>query len=374
MKTILFAVAVLAVPYLLAKPASSGEGGKAVGAKWNGDMAVYGKAAEEANYMRTKAADLSSSIEKVVQSSALKHPDREASVALLSGLLGKGNPLVIDPEAPVPRGNHSGADVDRGMAAVTSLKKILVRIDGNSRSSFDGVMALIRAKELVKLVHRMDAAVYRIELAKPVKQFQAFDKAYGEFMKYTQMMAVNKASDIVRDEVMMVSKLDKFLRDDLTVKPSLDRTARIVDGLLAVLNDDDVKKLSSAIADLEAYLGKAKTAVYADSSYMTKQSAELAPRDRTLVTGLCSNFVMLVDEVQKLIDDAKAVLAKIEDGSSEVGKLRNLKEEISPNEAFFVRSGPNSNHNQDYCLRILEAASDCRRTFHKESLRIHGRK
>lgn len=374
MKTILFAVAVLAVSPLLAKPASSGAGGKAADAKWNGDMAVYGKAAEEANYMRTKAADLSSSIEKVVQSSALKHPDREASVALLSGLLGKGNPLVIDPEAPVPRGNHSGADVDRGMAAVTSLKKILVRIDGNSRSSFDGVMALIRAKELVKLVHRMDAAVYRIELAKPVKQFQAFDKAYGEFMKYTQIMAVNKARDIVRDEVMMVSKLDKFLRDDLTVKPSLDRTARIVDGLLAVLNDDDVKKLSSAIADLEAYLGKAKAAVYADSSYMTKHSAELAPRDRTLVTGLCSNFVMLVDEVQKLIDDAKAVLAKIEDGSSEVGKLRNLKEEISPNEAFFVRSGPNSNHNQDYCLRILEAASDCRRTFHKESLRIHGRK
>jgi len=368
----LFVAVAMAVVAASAKDLTDNEIAKRDAAKWGGGMALYGRWADEAALMRERTADLSESIKKAVEVSALKKPGREATLTLLAGLLKDSHALVVNPEAGRAMGSKSGPDEDRGIEALNGLKKVLKRIDGNSRFNFDGLLAPILANDMVKLAHRMDAAVYQLEYARPSKVFKAFDSAYDEFMKYTGMMDSNKSKGITGPDILIVSKMDKFARNDFTPKASIDRTARVADGLVAVLTDESVSKLSTTLNDVEARLGKAKSAVLADSEYFSKHSMDICPKDRAMVAGLVANFVMLVDELQSFVETNRKLVSKIENKSSEAGMLRSLKEEISPNYALFVKGGPGANGHQEYARRIAEGIADCKKHYLKVARRING--
>ena len=368
----LFVAVAMAVVAASAQNITDDEIAKRDAAKWGGGMSLYGRWADEAAVMREKTTDLSESIKKAVEVSALKKPGHETTLTLLAGLLKDSNSLVINPEGGRAMGSKSGPDEDRGIAALNGLKKVLKRIDGNSRFSFDGVLAPILANDVVKLAHRMDAAVYQLECARASKIFKAFDAAYDEFMKYMGMMDSNKSKGITGPEVLMVSKMDKYARNDFTPKASIDRTARVTDGLVAVLTDESVSKVSTTLNDVEARLGKVKSAVLADSEYFSKHSMDLCPKDRAMVAGLVANFVMLVDELQSFVETNRKLVSKIENKSSEAGMLRSLKEEISPNYALFVKGGPGENGHQEYARRIADGIADCKKHYLKIARRING--
>ena len=368
----LFVAVALAVVAASAKDLTDDEIAKRDAAKWGGGMSLYGRWAEEAAVMRERTAELSGSIKKAVEDDALKKPGREATLAILAGLLKDSNTLVINPEGGRAMGSKSGPDEDRGIAALNGLKKVLKRIDGNSRFNFDGVLAPILANDVVKLTRRMDVAVYQLECARTSKTFKAFDAAYDEFMKCMGIINSNKPKGITGPEVLMASKMNKYARDNFTPNASFDRTARVTDGLIAVLTDESVSKVSTTLNDVEARLGKAKSAVLADSEYFSKNSMDLCPKDRAMVAGLVANFVMLVDELQSFVERNRKLISKIEDKSSEAGCLRSLKEEVSPNNALFVKSGPGENGRQEYARRIAEGIADCKKYYFEISRRING--
>ena len=368
----LFVAVALAVVAASAKDLTDDEIAKRDAAKWGGGMSLYGRWAEEAAVMRERTAELSGSIKKAVEDDALKKPGREATLAILAGLLKDSNTLVINPEGGRAMGSKSGPDEDRGIAALNGLKKVLKRIDGNSRFNFDGVLAPILANDVVKLTRRMDVSVYQLECARTSKTFKAFDAAYDEFMKCMGIINSNKPKGITGPEVLMASKMNKYARDNFTPNASFDRTARVTDGLIAVLTDESVSKVSTTLNDVEARLGKAKSAVLADSEYFSKNSMDLCPKDRAMVAGLVANFVMLVDELQSFVERNRKLISKIEDKSSEAGCLRSLKEEVSPNNALFVKSGPGENGRQEYARRIAEGIADCKKYYFEISRRING--
>lgn len=335
-----------------------------------GAMHIAGPLLEDYNSMQSTLESASHYLAKVVQAEALKSPSEAQEIENL--LVVMYTPLVVKAKTDLANTAFGGPMADRGRKMVGAFKTALEGLNDGSYIRTRFVAQYVREHDFVKRCFRMKSAVRRLEHKKFAVKLRGFDDAYGEYMKLLADWERGKGSGITASELFMVSKLDRYFGLS-GLKYSFERDAEIVDGLLAVLAEGEVKKLHDDSIQLARIASEAKAALDIDSKTFAQYGGELYGPDREKIAALLSNIVLFLDAVKELTDSALDVEAKATNTGYETGKLRKMESFVA-NESLFAPGvgGPSSDGTQNYVKRLHAAFEDCKRYYLKISSQLNG--
>lgn len=338
----------------------------------DGQTAIHiaGPALAEYESMHAILDSSSSYLAKAVQCGALKYPGESATLDNLLTVL--YTPLVTNAKKDVRNTASAGPMADSGTKTVRELKTVCEWLNDGTYIRTRFVAQYMKQCDFVKRSFRVKAAIRRLEHKKLSERLREFDRAYGEYEQLLGDWERGKGSGISAEELLMVSKLDRFIGIG-GVKYSFERDAEIVDGLLEVLAEDELKRLRDDTLELARIISEARAALAGDSATFKDACSTLYGPDREKIAGLLANCDMFLDCAKEAADDAAESIAKAGNTGGETGKLRSM-EGLLENESLVAPSagGPDSNGVQNYARRLRAAHADCKKTFNRISKRFNN--
>ena len=168
-----------------------------------------------------------------------------------------------------------------------------------------------------------------------------------------------------------VSGLKEFARDDGKPAAWLDGEARLVDRYLAVLNRDARSVFADYLKSIKEKSAATLAALDAEHNFFEDYAIKLYPKDRDIFARFYTEWSRFLDCLDKrLVKESEALVAKADDESSEVGKLRHCTG-FSPYGAFMIAGPAQENCCPGYTRRIRRIFEECRFRYlkHLDALR-----
>ena len=97
-------------------------------------------------------------------------------------------------------------------------------------------------------------------------------------------------------------------------------------------------------------------------AWFARNGMSLDPYPRAFIKELAQAHAEYLHKSRDMLGDCKKVLDELRDESKPVGQLRKCKG-FSPNNAFFIRSGPVSERPPAYVRRMNELSREARKRF-----------
>ena len=162
--------------------------------------------------------------------------------------------------------------------------------------------------------------------------------------------------------VLKESGLDCALDADGNLHAKSSRYLHTLDSYFKRTTDADLKKFEEAINKCWVSHNEAVDALDKFKAWFAETGMSIDPYPRELVKELCIAYANYIHKNCDVLEDCNKILAALRDESQHVGKLRKCKG-ISPNKAYFLRSGPVSERPPAYVRRTNELRLEAKARF-----------
>ena len=361
-KILVFAVAAIAAcaAFTKPKPLSKAEIEKRDKANWggvdysaapDGENSVANDLAQMRSMTRGEAAkfkklhDFCKDLYK-----ASKIIDTDPGTVLGDALKDLGRP--IDPTPQRMLTNLSATPAQKlAFKSLQGAKNTLAKFGKDVRPK---VAVLLRAELETRLYSEYNHLVRVVNLGiiqdgSLVKSLTKVDTAWG---KYVKLFAA----------VLKESGLDCALDADGNLHAKSSRYLHTLDSYFKRTTDADLKKFEEAINKCWVSHNEAVDALDKFKAWFAETGMSIDPYPRELVKELCIAYANYIHKNCDVLEDCNKILAALRDESQHVGKLRKCKG-ISPNKAYFLRSGPVSERPPAYVRRTNELRLEAKARF-----------
>lgn len=250
-----------------------------------------------------------------------------------------------------------GKDVRPMVAALTK-----VEIETRLLSEYNHLvrvvnLGIIKDGSLVKSLTKVDTAWGRY-----LKQLDKIANGTDQWKLYPSALRNPARKKELFAAVLKESGLDCALDADGNLHAKSSRYLHVLDRYFKDTTDADLKKFEDDINRCWEAHNQAADAVNDFRAWFAKNGMSLDPYPREFIKEL---YVAHADFIHKncdVLEDCKKVLADLRDESKPVGKLRKCQG-ISPNKAYFLRSGPVSERPPAYVRRTNELRLEAKARF-----------
>lgn len=331
-----------------------------------GEIKLAGKNAKTYKDLQTNSKTFNSLLQQAVNYSIFTSGDISKLEQFTIELGTISLPATNDPKL-VEKTNSSDPTYLAGEMATVVLNAELVKLE-RIRRHLLSLNNHAYAHKLPRKAYLWTKAIARLEYWKYSEKFQEFDRAYGSFMNYCGGMERNKYTGIVGSKLAELSGLDKFTNPKGETSPDFDRNLRTLDLYLFTMRKEELDFYKNSLKQFDDELSETKR-VLTDGKVISDQASEsISPFDRPIIKSIYQNLELLIANGEEFSENFKKLIEKIENKSSEVGKLRNLP--ASPSGALLVSRWSDPNGVQNYTDRVRNALEACRSEFNKIAKKI----
>lgn len=349
MKKLIIAVWALAAVFAIyAKP--EGKGGKEAEKLPNYDEEMNQACA----FLAGRIDNLSSALSAALNGRAIYDP---AKSSLLDGLQEAAD-CSLNTKTKA-KGSWDGSE---GEQTVYRMREVLAQIDSGSKSGLSQLVRNMRGNEVVRRYSTLDRCARRIEVRSFTKMMDEFDSGWDSFKQLTAEMKASKAVGVTGSELIVAAGLERFVTPKTCkASPSFDREMRNLDSYLAQMKSDELDAFETALKTMDKYIEKAGKGLAEE--WGRCRAAKIHPAYKAKIEELLTNEELFVGEVGTFVKTAMALLAKIRDPSSEIGKLRTVSG-FAPHHAFTNPCPPPSPTGvQNYIQRVRLILADAKESY-----------
>ncbi|MBO4288280.1 MAG: hypothetical protein J5985_08980 [Kiritimatiellae bacterium] len=251
-----------------------------------------------------------------------------------------------------------------GVRSLDGKTVLLRRIDLNTRRKVSSLLDWSVTMKLPQRYTNWERIIERFNTWKHTKTFEEFDKAFGEFMQLVEKMERDKRADATGTALLAASGLDKFADNQCRKEAFFDRDLRTIDSYLYTIRNEAYQAHKEYLDQFEKYFNEAVTALKADWKYFTEHGLSVFPMDRDKIEKLMYSYDGLLTSAKEYIENCRELIKKVDDTSSETGKLRT-NTGFATHRAFLA-SGPTQNNGcPGYTRRVRVALEDCKAAYLK---------
>ena len=353
-------------------------GGVDYSAAPDGENSVANDLAQMSSMVRGEAATMRK-VEDFCNSlvKGTKVVDVEPETVLGSALKQLGRP--IDPTPPRTHSNISATPSQKlGFKSLQGAKSTLAKFGKEVRPKMAGLLKKEVETRIYSDYNRL-VRVVTIDIVADgslVKSLEKVDTAWGKYLKILDKVSSGSGKwkyDALQlrnpetkkklfAEVLKESGLDCALDADGRLHAKSSRILHTLDNYFKGTTDADLAKFEASIERCWAAHEEASAALNAFHAWFVDHGMSLDPYPRDFIKEL---FLAYGDHIARdgdLLADSKKVLKKLRDESNSAGRLRKCRG-ISPNKAFFVRSGPVTERPPSYVRRMNELSREARILF-----------
>ena len=389
-KILVFAVAAIAACTTLAKPKhlSKAEIEKQDKANWGGvdySAAPDGEnsVANDLAQMRSMARGEAAKVKRLYDFcyaliSGAKTVDQEPESVLGDTLKELSRP--IDPTPPRTHSNMSATPAQKlGFKSLQGAKKALLKFGKEVRPK----MAVLLKTEIEARTFSSYNRLVRVVSQSAIKDgalvtsLKKVDAAWGKYLKILDQIgkgtdkwkyypAQLRNPDIKKKlfaDVLKESGLDCALDADGRLHAKSSRALYTMDNYFKRATDAELKNFADGVERCYAAHNAAADNLNAFKAWFVENGmTTLDPHPREFIKELYLAYADYIHKNRDLLTDCRKVLEELRDESKPVGQLRKCKG-ISPNKAFFVRSGPVSERPPSYVRRMNELIREVKIRF-----------
>ena len=303
--------------------------------------------------------------------------DMDPEAVLGDALKQLGRP--IDPTPPRTHSNLSATPAQKlGFKSLQSAKGALARFGKGTRSKMAALLKTQIEARAYSDYNRLVRVTTQnaIKNGKLVESLQKVDKAWGKYLKivdqisrgsgkwkYTAAQLQDKETQKkIFAEVLKASGLDCAFDADGRLHAKSSRSLHMLDNYFNRATDAELKKFEEGVSRSFAAHNAAATAIEDFWAWYAQNGLSIDPYPREFIRELYQAYADYINKNCNLLDDSRKVLKELRDESKPVGMLRKCKG-ISPNRAFFVRTGEVSGEAPSYMKRMYELAREAKIRF-----------
>ena len=333
-------------------------------AEWGAPGKLGADDLKEYNQLKEAVASLEKTMDKALADKVFMDVSKDSTMQALMAALQKS--LVTNKRrlnAP-PGSFEIGDSASQGIKALDSLT---VMLDGIDKKSRHAVMELVDFAIVTRLPQqraKIAQAVERLEVWQHTKTLADFDEKYAKFLRLVGSCKAYELQEISGPSMLRISGLDKYATEECRKEPFFDRDLRTIDSYLAPLSEKELSSFKKSADLFENAWNSALATVRKDYAYFREHALNITPTDRKAVDALYYDFGIILEDAQAWIESAKAIVAKVEDSGSEVGKLRSCN--VSNAGGWVNCAGSvQSNGSPGYSRRGRRALEDLKDAFKK---------
>ena len=275
-----------------------------------------------------------------------------------------GNIALYTNAPKIEKTNSSNSAYKAGEDAIKALSGELARLE-SLRRNLVAAANIVYGYQLQQKIKLWNNGIKRIEKWGHTKTFAEFDQVFGEFMKFCDELAKNKKTDVSVLGVARVSRLDKFTNTQVKTRPDFDRDLRVLDSYLYAMRKIALDDFKQGLKSFNVEIIETEKMINHFKNLFNKENdIKLYPTDRQIIQRIYTNLEIVANNGLDLIMSAEDLIKKIEDNSTELGKLRSLKG-FNNNKAFTAYGSPKEDGTQNYTGRVRVALENCRNYYKK---------
>ncbi|MBR6021839.1 MAG: hypothetical protein IK066_05405 [Kiritimatiellae bacterium] len=264
----------------------------------------------DATTLRDEAAELSGAMAVPFCRNATKVKPEE--VARDYGLSHRGNPT------------SDSRPAQAGAARINNFIDALKVLDGSSRPKLAAMMQVACSQDLFCLNSRWRQAVGQLERSDTARFFEGFAPAYNRAMHEVDM----GGGALTFNMALSLSGLDEFVEGSGRLRCTGEAKLHVLDRYLEAIDREHLEKYEEAVKKLKAAAYEAWMTLGADFDAFQEFAPQLHPSDRGMFESYFDLWRKYLDMQEKLlIKNAEEVIAKCQDDSTPVGKLRYMEGE-----------------------------------------------
>ena len=303
--------------------------------------------------------------------------DMEPESVLGDALKQLGRP--IDPTPPRTHSNISATPAQKlGFKSLQGAKSTLAKFGREVRPK----MAALLRTEIEARIYSDYNRLVRVTSQSIIKDgslvtsFKKVDTAWGKYLKlldqiangtdkwkyYPAQLRNPEIRKKLMAEVLKESGLDCALDADGRIHAKSSRVLYTMDNYFKRATDAELQKFADSVDRCYAAHNAAADALNDFIKWFAQNGMSLDPYPREFIKELVQAHREYVHKSRDLLGDCRKVLEELRDESKPVGQLRKCKG-FSPNNAFFIRSGPVSERPPAYVRRMNELSREARKRF-----------
>ena len=337
--------------------------------RWGNAIITGGPALKTAGDILRKVDTITALLKACTDQNALIDPEKSD---LLKRLLEALTVPIATTEAFEEK-DARGREYVRGIERANRLVIMSQSIGKMNKKTLRWLINDIISFQIVERRYRWRSAFTTLEAWNMSERYyRPIDLGYEKFMNAVDTLIIkNTGQDISGSELMMLSGLDKFARDDGRASPWVQADARLVDRYLRILNTDARKLFSDYIKHLKESSANTLAALDAEHTFFEEYAIKMYPKDRENFANFYKEWARFLEKLdERVVKESEVMIAKAEDKSGEVGKLRYCAG-FSPHGAFKAVGAIPSNGCPEYKDRIASIFEKCRARYlnHLDALR-----
>lgn len=339
-------------------------------ATWGGGMSLTGKELSEYRELWSSLKQAVVLVDKAAKEKVFQRAEADETMQTFFAFIVK--PLVKNVKrAESPPEKLTGNDSkDKGLKTLDSLTLMLRHIDQNTRRKVSSLVDWSVTTKLPQRYTNWERIIERFNAWKHTKTFEQFDKSFGEFMRLVEKMERDKDGGVTGTELLASSGLDKFADSQCHKEAFFDRDLRTIDNYLYTIRNEAYQAHKENLEQFVKYYNEAVTAINGDWEYFKDHGLGLPPVPRAQIEMLLRNYAALLNHANEYIPQCRELFKKVEDTSSETGKLRT-NTGFSPNKAFLASGATQANGCPGYTRRVRVALVDCKSAYLKALERLN---
>ena len=285
----------------------------------------------------------------------------------------------IDPTPPRTHSNLSATPAQKlGFKSLQGAKSTLGKFGREVRPKMATLLRIEIETSIYSTYNRMVrvTSYSQIEDGSLVKSFKRVDAAWGKYLKLLDKIANGtdkwkyypgqlRNPEIQKKlfaEVIKEAGLENMLEPDGRLVAKSSRYCYMLDNYFKRTTDAELKKFEDGYNRCYTAHNAAADALNDFLKWFAQNGMSLDPYPREFIKELVQAHQKYVHESRDMLGDCKKVLDELRDESKPVCQLRKCKG-FSPNNAFFVRSGPVSERPPSYVRRMNELSREARKRF-----------
>ena len=218
-------------------------------------------------------------------------------------------------------------------------------------------LGIIQDGSLVKSLTKVDTA-----WGKYVKLLDKIGNGTDKWKYYPAQLRNPETKKKLFADVLKESGLDCALDENGNLHAKSSRYLHVLDGYFKHTTDADLKKFDDGLQRCWGAHNEAVGALNDFRQWFAENGMSLDPYPREFIKELYVAYANSLHKNCDLLEDCKKVLTVLRDESQPAGKLRKCKG-ISPNKAYFLRSGPVSERPPAYVRRTNELRLEAKARF-----------
>ncbi len=239
-------------------------------------------------------------------------------------------------------------------------------LDDHVRGELGTLLNMYRIGQFAERFSRLRLIARRINGFEYAAGILAIDKACASFCKYVDEMERDMNADVTALELLMLSGLDKYCSSSGTTIPEWDRNLRTLDMYLVKIDKETLESLNKNTFELMAKCAECRKAIAEARSVLAK--VEHYQKISQIVDG----YDKMIVAIEELANEALATIREADNSSSDICKLRRLRE-LTPNRFMMEAGYLPTDCKPVYTRRVRVALRECKRRFNKAAEKINER-